>query len=604
VRAPLDRVQQRVRGNLEPAWSRQIAHADTAKRSWWNSQDVILPLVPILFAVALIVGPLFFLLLFSLRQGTPWEPGAFTLQHYLAAYSTPATYAVFLNTAVLAGASTLISVGLALCFAFLTERTDMPFRNLTWGLMLIPLALPGLLFAISWTFLLSPKIGFFNAWLRNILNFFGADVTEGPLNIYSLWGMVFLEGLRGVTTVFLMLVGVIRSMDATLEEASSVAGASSRMTFLRVSAPLLTPAILAAVTYTFMTNLESLEIPIVIGVPAAIHVFPTYIYFTTQRFTPPEYGLAAALSVLLVLVSSGLVFWYRRIVGQANRFATITGKGYRPRLLALGKWRYPALALYGVYFLFAIAAPALALLWRSFFRYHTPISFSAVERISLANYRAVFATRGMVYVVINTIWVSAGAATLTMLLSVVTAWVMVRGKINGKAWLDSLLFLPHALPGVVIGIAFIFLNAQPPLNYLNLYGTVTLIVLGLTVSYIPFGSRTMNGAVAQLHPELEEAGQVAGSSWLTISRRIILPLMLPSFVAGWIWIASHSLRAFSLPLMLANRDSMVISMVMWRMWDDGNAGQTTALGVLLIFVLGLLTVIGRWLVNRLNWQQR
>ena len=155
----------------------------------------------------------------------------------------------------------------------------------------------------------------------------------------------------------------------------------------------------------------------------------------------------------------------------------------------------------------------------------------------------------------------------------------------------------------MIGIAFIFLNAQPPLNYLNLYGTVTLIVLGLTVSYIPFGSRTMNGAVAQLHPELEEAGQVAGSSWLTILRRIILPLMLPSFVAGWIWIASHSLRAFSLPLMLANRDSMVVSMVMWRMWDDGNAGQTTALGVLLIFVLGLLTVVGRGCVNWLNRQR-
>ena len=599
----MDRLQQRIRGNPEPARSGQIARADSAKRSWWNGPDIILPLVSILFAVALILGPLLFLLSISLRLGTPWEPGAFTLRHYLAAYSTPTTYVVFLNTAVLAGASTLISVALALCFAFLTERTDMPCRNLTWGLMLIPLALPGLLFAISWTFLLSPKIGLFNVWLRNILNFFGADITEGPLNIYSLWGMVFLEGLRGVTTVFLMLVGVIRSMDATLEEASRVAGASSGMTFLRVSVPLLTPAILAALTYTFMTNLESLEIPIVIGVPAGIHVFPTYIYFTTQRFTPPEYGLAAALSVLLVLVSSGLVFWYRRIMGQANRFATITGKGYRPRLLALGKWRYPALALYGAYFLFAIAAPALMLLWRSLFRYHTPISLEAFGRISLANYRAVFATRGMVNVVLNTLSVSGGAATLTMLLSVVTAWVIVRGKFPGKAWLDGLLFLPHALPGVVIGIAFIFLNAQPPLNYLNLYGTVTLIVLGLTVSYIPFGSRTMNGAVAQLHPELEEAGEVAGSSWLTILRRIILPLMLPSFVAGWIWIASHSLRAFSLPLMLANRDSMVVSMVMWRMWDDGNAGQTTALGVLLIFVLGLLTVVGRGCVNWLNRQR-
>jgi len=603
VRSPLGRLQQRVRGNPQPTRSHKIAYADAASTSRWNGPDVVLPLVTILFAVALIAAPLFYLLLFSLRQGTPWEPGALTLRNYLAAYSTPATYAVFLNTAILAGASTLISVTLALIFAFLTERTDMPLRNVAWGLMLIPMALPGLLFAISWTFLLSPKIGFFNVWLRDFFNFFGASQTEGPLNIYSLWGMVFLEGLRGVTTVFLMLVGVMRAMDATLEEASSVAGASSRTTFLRISVPLLAPAILAAVTYSFMTNLESLEIPIVIGVPAAIHVFPTYIYFTTQRFTPPEYGLAAALSVILILVSTALVFCYRRIVGQASRFATITGKGYRPRLIALGTWRYPALGLYVLYFLFAVAAPALVLVWRSLFRYQTPLSLAALERITLVNYRAVLETRDFVNAILNTIWVSAGAATLTMLLSLVAAWVIVRGKFNGKAWLDSLLFLPHALPGVVIGIAFIFLNAQPPLSYLNLYGTVSLIILALTVSFIPFGSRTMNGAVTQLHPELEEAGQVAGSSWLTILRRIIFPLLLPSFIAGWIWIASHSLRAFSLPLMLANRNSMVISMVMWRMWDDGNAGQTTALGVLLIFCLGLLTLIGRWLVNRLDRQQ-
>ena len=568
-----------------------------------NGQDIILPLAAILFALGLIVAPLFFLLLFSLRQGTPWEPGAFTFQHYLVAFSAPATYTVFLNTAILAGASTLISATLALLFAFLTERTDMPFRNLAWGLMLVPMAVPGLLFAISWTFLLSPTIGFFNTWLRSLLSNFGTNWTEGPLNIYSLWGMVFLEGLRGVTTIFLMLVGVLRSMDATLEEASSVAGASHRTTFFRVSLPLLTPAILAALIYTFMTNLESLEIPIVIGVPAAIHVFPTYIYFTTQRFTPPEYGLAAALSALLIFVSIVSVLWYRRIVGQASRFATIIGKGYRPRLIALGKWRYPAFALYILYFLFAIIAPALALFWRSLFRYHTPLSWQAVERITLGNYRAVFATRGLIDIALNTLWVSVGAATLTMALSLVVAWVIIRGEFKGKAYLDSILFLPHALPGVVIGIAFIFLYVQPPLSYLNLYGTVWLIILALVVSYIPFGSRTMNGAVVQLHPELEEAGQVAGSSWLTILRRIILPLLFPSFVAGWIWIASHSLRAFSLPLMLANRNSMVISMLMWRMWDDGNPGQTTALGVILISLLGVLTVTGRWLVNRLNRQQ-
>ena len=567
-----------------------------------NQRHVLLPLSAVLILVGFIVASLVFLFLFSLREGTPWDPGPYTLQHYVAVYSTPATYTVFFNTAVVAAASTAISLGIAMVFAFLTERTDMPFRNLAWGLMLVPIAVPGLLFAISWTFLLSPKIGLFNLWLRELFSVFGVEWSEGPLNLYSLWGMVFLEGLRGVTTIFLMVVGAFRAMDASLEEASSVAGASSWITFSRVTVPLLMPAILAAASYNFMTNLESLEIPIVIGVPAAIHVFPTYIYFTTQRFSPPEYGLAAALSVLLLLASILLVVWYRRTIAQASSFATVTGKGYRPRLLTLGKWRYPALGLYFLFFLFTIAAPLFALLWRSLFRYHTELSKEALLRATWDNYRAVLNTAGLVSTVLNTFWVTVGAATLTMFLSLMAGWVIIRGKFKGRASLDSLLFLPHAFPGVVIGLAFIFLCAQPPLSYLNLYGTVWLIILGLTVSYVPFGSRTMNVAVVQLHPELEEAAQVAGSNWPTLLRRIILPLLLPSFVSGWIWIASHSLRAFSLPLMLANRDSQVISMVMWRMWDDGSAGRTAALGVLLILVLALLTAAGRWLVNHLSRQ--
>jgi len=271
-------------------------------------------------------------------------------------------------------------------------------------------------------------------------------------------------------------------------------------------------------------------------------------------------------------------------------------------LFALGKWRYPALALYLLFFLSTIAAPFLALFWRSLFRYHTEPSIEAFLRATLVNYRTVLNTERLGSVVLNTFWVTVGAATLTMFLSLMAGWILVRGRFKGKAPLDGLLFLPHALPGVVIGLSFIFLFARPPLSYLNLYGTVWLIILGLTVGYIPFGSRTMNVAMLQLHPELEEAGQVAGSSWAAIMRRIILPLLLPSFISGWIWIASHSLRAFSLPLMLASRDSTVISLVMWRSWDDGSAGQTAALGVLLILVLALLTAAGRWSINWLHRQ--
>jgi iron(III) transport system permease protein len=304
----------------------------------------------------------------------------------------------------------------------------------------------------------------------------------------------------------------------------------------------------------------------------------------------------------LVLTSIALVAGHRRASAQASHFATITGKGYRPRLMALGKRRYPALAFYLLFFFLTIGAPLFALIWRSLFRYHVDASFAALARAGLDNYRAVLNSRELGAVTLNTVWLSFGAASFTMLLALSASWVIVRGRGKGAAILDGVLFLPHALPGVVIGIAFIFLFVQPPLGYLNLYGTLSLMILALTVSYIPFASRTMNGALVQLHPELEEAAQVAGSSWLTILRRIILPLLLPSFVSGWIWIASHALRAFSLPLMLASRDSKVISLLMWRMWDDGSAGQCAALGVLLIVVLAVLTAAARWSVTRLNRQ--
>ncbi len=570
------------------SWSRLRAHA--------------LPLTGALVTIWLIVVPLITLMIFSFRLGTPWQPGAFTLQHYATAYSDPQVYWMFFNTVMLAAVSTLLSLAIAVFFAFLTERTDMPFRNVAWGLMLVPMAVPGILFAISWVFLLSPNIGLVNVWLRSLLGLIGVELNEGPLNIYSLWGMIFLEGIRSSTTVFLIVAGAFRAMDPSLEEAARVSGASYRTSFFRIFIPVLTPTLLAAGMYSFMTHLEALEIPIVIGFPSGIYVFPTYIYFVAQRSMPPQYGLSAALGATFLIVSVLLVYVYRRFIRQTGRFATITGKGYRPRLIALGKWRYPAFAAFLLYFMLTIALPSFILLWRSLVRYYVMPSWAAWPQVTLKNYREVFAEDDVLLALMNTLIVGLTTATLTMTLCLVVSWVTVRSKFKGRALLDGLTFLPHAIPGVTIGIALIFLYLNPPLNVLPLYGTVWIIVLGLTVGYMAFGSRAMNGAITQIHSELEEAGKVSGARWSTIMRRIILPLLLPAFVGGWIWVASHSLRSFSVPLILSSRDSLVLSVVMWDLWNNGRAGATAALGVLLIGGLTILTIGGRWLVSRMSRQ--
>jgi iron(III) transport system permease protein len=281
----------------------------------------------------------------------------------------------------------------------------------------------------------------------------------------------------------------------------------------------------------------------------------------------------------------------------------VTGRGYRPRLITLGKWRYPAFGLFLLYFVLTIALPTFALVWRSLLRYYVPPSLSAIPRISWEHYQEIFSKDGMISVTFNTLLVGISTASLTMLLSLIVAWVIVRKDFKGKTLLDSLTFLPHALPGVIIGIALVFLLFQPPFRHLQLFGTLWIVVLGLTITYIAFGSRAMNGAIGQIHRELEEAGQVSGARWHSVLRRIILPLLLPSFISGWIWVASHSLRSFSVPLMLTTTESRVLSVIMWNLWDEGRTGEATALGVLLIVALAVFAVAGRLLVSRLNRQQ-
>jgi iron(III) transport system permease protein len=175
-------------------------------------------------------------------------------------------------------------------------------------------------------------------------------------------------------------------------------------------------------------------------------------------------------------------------------------------------------------------------------------------------------------------------------------------RFKGRGVLDGISFLPHSIPGVIIALSLIFLYLSYPLGKLPIYGSVWIIILGLTAFYIPFGSRTMNGAMVQIHQELEEAARISGASWSGVLGQITLPLLLPAFVSGWIWVASHSLRSFSIPMMLATKDSQVLSVILWKAWNQDYAGMATALGVLLIVALLILTVGGRLIVARMSRQ--
>jgi iron(III) transport system permease protein len=556
-----------------------------------------------LFVVAvllwLILVPMGQMILSSFRSGHPAAPGPFTFENYLVAYTNPLTYRMIGNTLIFAGAGATISVLLAIVFAWLIERTDLPFRNLCWSLLLLPLAMPGLFFAMAYVFLLMPQSGVLNLFLRAFLGRLGIELHTGPLNIFSLWGMILLEGMRGVTTAFLLIVGALRLMDPALEEASWTVGAGHLTTVRKVTLPVLLPAILAALLYCFTSSMESFEAPLVVGLPGQVYVYSTMIYLSA-RGPLANYGLGSAFAVSYLLLALGLVYFYQRAtLLQAERFATVTGKGYRPRVIEVGRWRYAAWGLFLIYFVFSVFLPVLVLLWASLLPSYRLPSLEALALLTIDNYRWIFNEPKVFRAAWNTILLTLFTATATMVLAFAISWVVVRTKVKGRLALDGLTFASHAVPGLVVALAFIFLYLQPPFKYLGLYGTIWIVALALIVQYVAFASRTTNAAITQIHKELEEAGEVSGANRLQILRQITLPLIRPPFIGAWIWVAAHAMRAFAIPFMLSSRENQTLAVLLWQYWDEErNLALASALGVMLMLALGCFTLSARAIVVR------
>ena len=578
----------------------------TQVKTWPSWRQIKSNLVLILitaFLLLLILVPLARLILSSFQLGHPAMPEGWTLQNYLAAYSLPAFYRALTTTVVLSAVGTVITLAIALLFAWLIERTDMPLRNLAWTLILIPMAIPGVLFALGWALLLSPKSGVLNLALRAALEPIGIHLTQGPLNIYSLGGLIFLDGLRGVTTIFLMVVGAFRMMDPSLEEAARVSKANTAGTFFQVTLPVLLPAVLTAGMYEFVSSMESFEAPLAVGLPAGIFVLSTLIYFTVRLQAPVDYGLGAVFGVTYMFMLLFLLWGYRRAVRYAERYSTVTGKGYRPRVISLGRWRHAALAMFVVYFLLTVLAPFAILSWASLLPSYRPPSMEALTLLSLRNFSEIFSRPHFLAVVWNTLILMALTATATMLLAFFVSWIVVRTKIHGRAILDGLLFLPHSIPGIVIALAMIMAYLTAPLSYLRIYGTLWVVAMGLIVSYIAFGTRLMNSSIVQIQKELEEAAYVCGASSTRTLLAITMPLLFPAFAAGWIWVSVHALRAFSIPLMLASKKNEVFAVLMWQYWSDGDVSLASTLGVLLMLSLIPLTLLMRRFIVQVSGQQ-
>jgi iron(III) transport system permease protein len=560
--------------------------------SWPRFSTLLIPGL-VALVVYLVAVPLALLIIGGFSRGAPGDFSRFTFANYIRSYGSPALLELFYNSFVFAAGSVLLALPVAVVFAWLIERTNTPMRTVAYALVIAPVAIPGMLLSMSWVLLLSPNIGIIN---RATMFVFGLE--SAPFNIYSLGGMVFTEGLRLVPTTFLLLVGAFRAMDPSLEEAALASGAAKLTTTLRITLPIMFPAILTAAIYIFMTAIESFEIPGVLGLRNGILVFSSKIYYaTTSTYGGgANYGEASALSSIYLIISIFLIYLYQRSTRHSDRFATVTGKGYRPRVNDLGIWKYIALAFFVFYFCLAVLFPILIMFWASLIPFYQAPSQEALSVVSFSSYVDLVNDPEVARALRNTSWLMLGSATVTTLLAAAISWVVLRSKFPGRRFLDILTFLPHAVPSVVLALALIYVYLT--FDFIPIYGTSLIILVGFVTNYLPFSTRTLSASIIQIHKELEEAGRVSGASSLTVFRKIVMPLLLPTMAGVAIWVAVHAMRELSMALMLNSSSNNVISFLIWSHWEAGDLRHASALGVGLIFIMLVMTFSGRYLATR------
>jgi iron(III) transport system permease protein len=540
-----------------------------------------------------VVTPLLFLILGSFSQAR--LPSEFSfhslgLANYIKVWSDRGTYAVVSNTLWFAVGSTTFGIVIAAGLAWLVERTNIPGKIWIYAGVPMTLAMPGMLQAMAWVLLASPRIGFIN---KGLIDVFG--LSSAPFNIYTMAGMIFIEGLRTVPTAFLMLVPLLRAMDPTLEEAAAMSGARPASALRKVTLRLMLPGLLAVAIYQFTSALEEFEVAGILGLPASIYVFSTKIYALLHLTSSlPAYGEANALAMLYLFVAVGSMYMYSRVIGKSERFTIITGKGYRPRLLQLSLWRWPAVGLVAIYLALSTILPFLALAYVSFLPYLQAPSARALAAMSWDNYETVLQTERMGRMLWNTFVMTVSVATGVMIVSFLISIIVVRSGFWGRKLLDQLAFLPHAIPGMVMGLALLWIFLQIDKLGVGLFGSLTSLIIAFTIGYISYGTRVMNAAVMQVHKDLEEAAKISGAPPWRVLWRVFFPLLQPAFVGVWIWTVLHVVRSAGKPLILTSGgENEVLALVIWNMWDQGYMEAVGAIGTLLMLALFVIALVIR-----------
>ncbi len=543
----------------------------------WISRWLPVLLVLLLTVVVgfLVLYPLVMLLLgsFAPPRGVT---AAFSLEGYRTAFEDVDARKAMLTTLWLSLVRAALAVLVAVFLAWAISRTNVPGRAIFHNLIILGFFMPLLPQIVAWSLLLSTRTGTLNVLLRNAL---GIDSGTGPFNIYSYEGIIFLGVLGWSGFLYLFISPAFQGVDAALEEAAKMSGANSFQTLWRVSMPLLKPALLGAFSLAFVRMVESFETELFLGVPARIYVFTTQIYSYLSLEVTPNYPPAIALSTVLIVLTLVIITLQVKLLGNRS-YVTITGKNFRRTPADFGRWKYLLFAILVFYIGIHTVLPLGMLILSSVQR--TTAQFR-MDAFTLDHWK-VLGSSDVWQSVRNTLVAGFVSATVGLVLVSLISYIVNRTKLPFRRLLDGFTWVPYMVPSFILGVGFLWAVLKGiPLPF-TLYGSLTLLMIAFVVRVLPLGARLMNGTMVQLSNELEESARMSGASWTQTFRRVVMPLLRPALVIGWLMFMVTIVRDLSTVVLLYGPASQVLSVTFYAHWKAGTPEDAAVIGLLMTFI--------------------
>jgi iron(III) transport system permease protein len=545
----------------------------------------------------LVLYPILMLVYGSFMGGArPGTPGTFSLEGYKTAYGDWEIWKVLWTTVWLAVARSFLSVAMGVFLAWVVTRTNTPWRRALEVLIWLQFFCPFLPMTMAWVSLGTPRVGYLNQlamWLFR--------TEQGPINIDSYWGIIWVTCAHWASVAFFIVTPAFRAMDASLEESSRMSGASRARTLLYITIPVLLPTLIDASIIVLVHLMQSFEAELLLGYQKGILVYTTKLW-ALLGFSPANYAVAMPMTMMFLVILFGLILLQQRLFrGKEKHYVTLTGKGFTTRPVDLRGWRFLTLALTVSYIFFSTILPLGVLIMGSFMKI---FGVFIQDPFTLNQWKMMLADPRLTDSLENTLILSFSAATSGMILYFFISYIVARSRLPGRRILDFVSWLPWGIPGLVLGLCFLWAYAGGIGGFLNehfgvaIYGTMSLLVIALIVRGLPLGVRAMNGAMTQLGGDLEESSRVLGASWFMTLRRIIAPLVAPGFLAAWLLIFSIAARDLSTVILLYSPKSRNLAVLSFEYWQGGDYGAGLTAGLILTAIVLGVALIGLSLRRR------